>query len=200
MDRGGPVDRYYIERFLAAHSSDIRGRVMEVGEDVYTRRFGSGGVSHLDVLEYPAGTGVGATIVADLASADHLPEAAFDCIIITQTLQFIYDLDAAVSTLYRILKPGGVALVTVPGISQVNRCDRWADRWCWHFTTNSMARLFGARFPPDGVCVAAHGNVLTAAAFLYGVGRPELTAAALDHHDRDYEMVITVRAEKGMDP
>ena len=29
-DRGTCIDRYYIERFLAANSSDIHGRVLEV--------------------------------------------------------------------------------------------------------------------------------------------------------------------------
>jgi len=39
-DRGTPVGRYYIETFLAHRSSDIRGRVLEIGEDAYSRRFG----------------------------------------------------------------------------------------------------------------------------------------------------------------
>ena len=29
-DRGTPVDRYYIEQFLAEHAADVRGRVLEV--------------------------------------------------------------------------------------------------------------------------------------------------------------------------
>lgn len=32
FDRGKPVDRWYIERFLAAHADDVRGRVLEVAE------------------------------------------------------------------------------------------------------------------------------------------------------------------------
>jgi hypothetical protein len=33
LDRGLPVDRHYIEHFLAAHAADIRGRVLEIGDD-----------------------------------------------------------------------------------------------------------------------------------------------------------------------
>ena len=44
---------------------------------------------------------------------------AFDCIIFTQTLHFIYDVRLAIQTLHRILKPGGVLLATFPGISQI---------------------------------------------------------------------------------
>ena len=45
FDRGTPIDRYYVERFLAANAADVRGRVLEIGEDTYTRRFGGGRVS-----------------------------------------------------------------------------------------------------------------------------------------------------------
>ncbi|HEY8583155.1 MAG TPA: hypothetical protein VIL49_09400, partial [Capillimicrobium sp.] len=31
-DRGRPVDRVYIERFLDAHRADVRGTVLEVGD------------------------------------------------------------------------------------------------------------------------------------------------------------------------
>src|SRR6185312_2075371 len=43
--RGGPVDRYYIEGFLARHADDIRGRVLEVGDASYTHRFGGSRVT-----------------------------------------------------------------------------------------------------------------------------------------------------------
>ena len=36
LGRGKPVDRHYIEDFLCRHAADMRGRVLEVGENVYT--------------------------------------------------------------------------------------------------------------------------------------------------------------------
>ena len=39
-DRGKPVDRRYIEAFLATNSVDVRGRVLEIGDSAYTRQFG----------------------------------------------------------------------------------------------------------------------------------------------------------------
>ena len=33
FDRGLPVDRYYIERFLVAHAHDVRGRVLEIKDN-----------------------------------------------------------------------------------------------------------------------------------------------------------------------
>ena len=32
-ERGLPIDRYYIGQFLAAHAQDIRGHVLEIGDD-----------------------------------------------------------------------------------------------------------------------------------------------------------------------
>ena len=56
FDRGLPVDRYYIERFLARHASEIVGRVLEIGDDTYTRRFGGSRVSRSDVLTFITAT------------------------------------------------------------------------------------------------------------------------------------------------
>ncbi|MGH9146087.1 MAG: class I SAM-dependent methyltransferase, partial [Vicinamibacterales bacterium] len=193
-DRGLPVDRHYIERFLSAHAADLRGRSLEAGDDSYTRRFGGERVDRHDVLHPVEGT-PGATIIADLASADQLPSDTFDCIVLTQTLQLIFDLPAAVRTLYRILKPGGVLLVTVPGMSQLSE-DEWGQSWYWSFTTFSARRLFGSVFPAGAVEVAAYGNVLAATAFLHGMATEELRPEELDRNDPSYPLLITVRAVK----
>ncbi len=194
LDRGLPVDRYYITGFLSDHAPDVRGHVLEIAEDTYTRRFGGRRVTRSDVLSMDEGGKT--TIVADLTAADEVPSNTFDCIICTETLHLIFDVQAAIQTLHRILKPGGVLLASFPGISQISRydMDRWGDHW--RFTTVSARRLFEEVFPHDRLSVEAHGNVLVAAAFLYGVVTQELKREELDYHDPDYELEITVRAVK----
>ncbi|MGA7670628.1 MAG: glycosyltransferase, partial [Nitrolancea sp.] len=123
FDRGLPIDRYYIERFLSRHVDDVRGRLLEIGDATYTRKFGGSRVDQSDVLHVHDGN-PHATVVGDLATADHISSDTFDCIILTQTLHLIYELPAAVRTIQRILKPGGVVLATVPGISQISN-DEW---------------------------------------------------------------------------
>jgi SAM-dependent methyltransferase len=193
-DRGLPIDRHYIEAFLAAHACDLRGRALEVGDDSYTRRFGGSRVERRDVLHVVPGA-PGATVIANLAAADHVPSDAFDCIVLTQTLQLIYELPAAVATLHRILRPGGVVLATVPGISQISD-EQWRDTWFWAFTPHSARRLFADAFGPENVEVQAHGNVLAATAFLNGMSAGELRAEELAHHDPSYPLLVTVRAVK----
>ena len=41
FDRGTPVDRWYIERWLAGQAKVIRGSVLEVKDAGYTARFGT---------------------------------------------------------------------------------------------------------------------------------------------------------------
>ncbi|WP_448266963.1 class I SAM-dependent methyltransferase [Nostoc sp. DSM 114159] len=195
FDRGLPVDRYYIENFLACHANDIQGHVLEIKEPLYTYKFGRDRITKGDVLHVETGNPK-ATIVADLTNADHLPSDTFNCIILTQALQFIYDVRAAIKTLHRILKPGGVLLVTVSGISQISSEDM--ERWgqYWSFTTLSTQRLFKEVFDQDKVEVTAYGNVLSAIAFLHGLATEELQKSKLDYHDPEYQVLISARAMK----
>ena len=194
FDRGTPVDRYYIERFLERHATQIGGRVLEIGGDEYMRRFGGSRVSRADVLHVHEGN-PRATIVGDLTDPAVLPAGAFDCIVLTQTLHLIYDARLAVARLHRALAPGGVVLVTVPGISQIDRGE-WGASWFWSFTTESLSRLLGECFGPDDVLVEHHGNVFAATAFLQGLAVEEIDAAMLDPLDRSYQVIVAARARK----
>jgi glycosyltransferase involved in cell wall biosynthesis len=194
-DRGLPIDRYYIEKFLSEHQTDIRGHVLEIADDAYTQQFGGERVTKSEVLHVLPGNPK-ATIVGDLSRADHIFSDTFDCIILTQTLQFIYEVRKALQTLHRITKPGGVVLATIPGISPISRYDM--ERWghYWGFTTLSVRRLFEGVFPADHVQIETFGNILTATAFLYGMAAEELKQQEIEHFDPDYEVIIAVRAVK----
>ena len=194
-DRGAPIDRYYIEQFLTQEAAQIQGRVLEIGDRDYTIKFGENRVLQSDVLHVTADNPE-ATIIADLAeNADGIPSDAFDGIILTQTLQMIYDVRAAVKTIYRILKPGGAALITIPGVSYVS-VDQWKDYWCWAFTTLSAEKLFEEFFPRENLQIESYGNVLSAIAFLQGMATEELQPQELDQRDPSYQVLITIKAIK----
>ena len=195
LERGHGIDRYYIETFLQRHSSDIRNHVLEIAEPLYTRKFGGSRVTHSAVLHAVPGN-PWATLVGDLVTGKGIPREAFDCMILTQTLPFIYDVRAAMTNIYAALKPGGVLLATAAGISQISRYDmeRWGDYW--RFTTLSARLLLEEVFPPTNVAVEAHGNVYVSIAFLTGLAVEELSRERLDYRDPDYELLITLRAVK----
>jgi len=194
-DRGRALDRHYVESFLGSHAADIKGHVLEVGDDVYTRRFGADRVSTSDILHVTAGN-PRATIVADLSDAAHIPDASFDTLIVTQTLHLIYDPKAAVRTMHRILRPGGVLLLTVPGITQVPHGTVWAHLWFWAFTPLSINRMLSEAFGGDAVAVEHFGNVLSASAMLYGLSADDLAPDELDVSDPDYPVIIGARARR----
>ena len=62
-----------------------------------------------------------------------------------------------------------------------------------------MKMLFEEVFRPEDVMVKSYGNVLAATASLQGLISPELRRDELDYWDRDYELVIGVRAKKSSD-
>jgi SAM-dependent methyltransferase len=194
-NRGTPIDRVYIDRFLASHAVDIQGRILEVGGDDYSRKYGSAAkLKSSDVLHVTGGN-PRATIIADLAHAPHIPDGAFDCIILTQVLHLIFDFRSAVHTLHRILGPGGIVLATFPGISQVSRAE-WKESWYWSFTERSAELTFAQCGFGDHVDVEYHGNVLTSIAFLHGLAAEELSEDELNRRDPQYQMLVCVRAVK----
>jgi SAM-dependent methyltransferase len=139
LDRGTPIDRIYIEDFLSKHAPLITGAVLEIGGRFYMKKFGVG-VSKADVLHATADNPE-ATIVGSLEDKGVVLSVTYDCIILTQVLQFIRNPFLALTNCHDALKPGGSVLITVAGISQISRYD--ADRWgdYWRFTPQGLEFL-----------------------------------------------------------
>jgi len=194
-DRGTPLDRFYVHDFLERHAQDVKGAVLEIGEDTYTRRYGAGRITHSDILHIDD-RNPRATIVGDLTDITVIPDGKFDAIILTQTLQFIFDVTSALNTLHRILKPGGVLLLTVPGITSVGAGTVWGSIWMWSFTEISMRRLLVSTFGAESFSIEVHGNVLAATAFLHGLAAEEITPSELAEYDPSYPVIIAARVQK----
>jgi len=194
FDRGQPIDRYYIEGFLTRHSSDIGGRVLEIGDNSYTIRFGGSKVIRSDVLHINAGQ-PGATIVGDLSDPATLPADAFDCVILTQTLHLIFDMQKAIAAVERSLKQGGVLLLTTPGISPIDRGE-WRRTWYWSLTASALSRLLELVFDRRDISIESFGNVFAAVCFLQGLAVHEVQTTKLDILDEAFSIVIAARAVK----
>ncbi len=194
FDRGTPIDRYYIEKFLKDHSVLIQGRFLEVGDDVYIKKFGQN-ITRKEVL-FIDHNNPKATIIGDLTKQETLPNGNMDGFICTQTLNFIYEFQSAIRGIHFLLKPEGVALVTVAGLCQISQydMDRWGDYW--RFTDLSITRAFKEIFGDTNVEVTTYGNVLSAVALLEGIAAEEMTAKELDYCDKVYQVVIAIKAQK----
>ena len=194
--RGRPVDRYYIEKFLEQNAMEIKGHVVEVGDAGYTKRFGGAKVTKSDVWDVNSDNSA-ATIVADLSEAPQVPSNSFDCFVLTQVLVLIRDVRAALSELYRVLRPGGVALISVPGISQTATKPAVADTWWWSFYPRALrSLLLDAGFEKEPLRVDGWGNLKTTVAFLAQVAQSDLKKADFEYHDERYPLIVTARARK----
>ncbi len=192
--RDGPIDRIYINQFIETHASDIRGRALEVMNDHYIARYGTD-VARTDILDLDA-TNTRATFYGDIVDAPGVPDDTFDCVVLTQVLPLVYDPRAALRTVHRILAPGGVLLATTGGISRIAPIEAPVYGHWWHFTSMSARRLCEEVFGEGNVEIETYGNVLAAAAFLFGLGRYDLSDEELAVRDPAYEVTIAIRAVK----
>ena len=195
FSRGLPIDRWYIEHFLEGHAQKIEGRVLEIDTDRYTRKFGGDRVTRSDVLHLSE-MRPGITMVGDLASPDSFPEDAFDCIVLTQTVNLVFDPRAALVSVRKMLKPGGVALITVPGMSPMfgDPDGRWGH--CWGFTTRSLSKLLEDVFADDSVSVESCGNVLSTISFLHGLASEDLKVSELNNRDPEFQLLVLASVVK----
>jgi SAM-dependent methyltransferase len=195
-ERGNPIDRLYIETFLAEHAPDVRGRCLEVKDDLYTRRFGGQNVTRADVLDVNTDNKA-ANVFGDLRHlAAVIADDTYDCFILTQTLQYIDDLDAAVRECRRILKPGGVLLVTLPCLGKVEGLEHNVSGNFWRFTPHAARYLFHRHFGEPNCRIQTWGNVLAGMAFWVGMAQEDLPARRLTEHDPAFPVIVTVRAVK----
>lgn len=194
FDRGKPVDRYYIEKFLKDNAHHIKGRVLEIADSLYSKKFGYK-VEQFEIFGFTAEQS-NATIVGDLTIVSTLPSNAIDCFICTQTLNFIYEFKSAIVGIHHLLKPGGIALVTVSGISQISRYDaiRWGD--FWRFNPQSIERAFKEIFQSRETEITVMGNSYAATMFLKGFAFEECDKSKLDVTDEDYPVIIGLAVKK----
>jgi len=190
IERGKAIDRYYIEKFLEENSHFIKGTVLEIGDRRYTKQFGGERVDKSYVLSRQSSNS-GVDFVADLETGEEVPAEIADCFILVQTLLCTFDVFSAAKNSLKPLKPGGVLLISVPGITQISQYDyeRWGQYWS--FTDQSLIKIYQRLVPEENITITTYGNVKAASAFLYGLSLDELELEDLEYRDRDYQLVIT---------
>jgi hypothetical protein len=189
FDRGTPIDRYYLNRFLDANRFVITGRVLEVQVPSYTKQFGK------DVREshtVDINPDFRATYTCDLADAAQIPTGYYDCFLVPNTLQHIVDLHTALRTMVRVVKPGGTLLASAAGFLPL--IPDGGDYW--RLSAAGWRFVLDEEWAGCDVSVEAHGNCLAAVAAMYGLAQEELSSGELDAHDPRYPVLTTIRCRK----
>lgn len=191
--RGGSIDRIFIEKFLHDHRDCVHGIGLEVMNDNYLKQYGQERITHTDILDIDTNN-KRATLITDLSKADIIPSNKYDCFILTQTIQQIFDVHSALKHAYRILKPGGTLLLTVPGISHYPY--KTGPIRYWSFTEHAVKKLLEEHFNSNQITTQIYGNVGLASAFLFGVGKGELNQNLIKEQDPNYQLIIAAKAVK----
>lgn len=192
FDRGTPVDRYYIERFIKENSEVISGKVLEITDNYYSKTYGGDKVTQSDALDIRV-ENKEANIHGDLRNLNGLIENdVYDCLIITQTYVMIDDYESAIKESLRILKKGGTLLVTMPCLGPV-----WnIENHHWRFTKASAKYVFEKLAPNSKVEVQTYGNVLAGQAFWVGLSIEELSQKELEYNDKFYPLIVSIKVVK----
>jgi SAM-dependent methyltransferase len=190
-DRGTPLHRLYIARFLEERRGSIAGRCLEFNDPGYLRRFGGPRVTSIDVIHIDD-TNPRATIVADLTRDNAIPSAAFDCIVCIHVLHVVADLGRFVRELHRILAPGGVVLVAVPQVSMNDP----GQGELWRFTAQGLARTLASAFPAERTRVTPFGNSMTSAGEIRGLVAEDFLESELRTQDVRFALELCAIAEK----
>jgi len=195
--RGGSICRYYIHQYLKMHQHDIRGNILEIGDRSYTEQFmGKNDKSYVlhfgddfEVTEYD--------FVGDLRTGKGIKRNFYDCIILTQVINFVSDLSELPQILVDCLAPGGVILITANGITNGFKIDRELYGHYWNFTDQGIRQLFDMK---NVECETTYfGNFKVACFFLAGMSTMDLKQQELDYVDEDYQVLVCAKIRKNDD-
>lgn len=194
-NRGGSIVRYYIDDFIKKNQDKITGSVLEIGDRHYTQQYGKslngpGYVLHfnktIDNMEYD--------FEGDLCDGTGMKKNMFDCVILTQVLMYLRDIDRVADILIDSLKENGVLLISVAGIANQSHLDTDRYDYYWNFTEASISKMFDRK---DTECdVYSVGNCKAACAFLQGMSSKELTEEELEYRDKDYPLLVFAVVKK----
>lgn len=190
FDRGTPIDRYWIEKFLKENRKYIKGVCLEISDNRYTRAFGEKSVTKSDILDINK-KNKRANIHGDLRNLSKvISDNTYNTIILTHVLGQIDDFYAAISECKRILKPRGSLLGTSSCLSPTFDI----KNNYWRFTTSSFKYIFSKYF--KSIYVKSYGNVLAGQYFWVGLAQEEIPRKTLEYHDPNFPCIVAIRATK----
>lgn len=190
FERGTPIDRFYVDRFLHAERAVIRGAVLEIQVSGHANKYGHD-LTRVDTLDISPR--FSPTYHCDLADAGPIvPSDTYDCFLLPNTLSHIVRIEEALVQALRVVKPGGVILASVANLLRLTS----EDEDLWRMTAAGWRHVLSRVWPGCAIDVRAHGNCLAAVAALYGLAVEELTRKELEVQDVRFPVLTTIKCVK----
>jgi SAM-dependent methyltransferase len=145
--------RCQIEHWVWSHREALGRDILDVGVYNPRRYLGDGYITFGE-----PDTSTGEDQKGDLLALP-FPSNAFDGVVLTEVLEHCVDPRAAMCEVFRVLKPGGLLLVTSPFLWPDHRTEDYKDYW--RFTEQGWELLLGAfrdvaitpcELTPEGQC------------------------------------------------
>jgi len=128
--------RVQLEHWIWSHRAELGKDILDVG--VYNPRtyLGDGYITFGE-----PDTSTGEDVKGDLLALP-FPDNAFDGVVLTEVLEHCINPPAAVGEVFRVLRPGGLLLVTSPFLWPDHRTEDYKDYW--RFTEQGWQLLLSA--------------------------------------------------------
>ena len=186
FSRGAPVDRYYLDRFVAEIRERVVGEVLEIGGRSANRElYGFPNVTRYQTLDMRPGPGV--DIVGDAHDPAIHPPDSVDSIVAFNVLEHCEQPWKVVENMRLWLRRGGWAFCMVPNAQRIHAMPR--DYWrALPEAVQWMFRDFSTRE------IRQYGNPTTVIAAYLGIAAEELSRDELDEIHLDYPVATCISA------
>jgi SAM-dependent methyltransferase len=187
VGRGTPVGRYYVDKFLKENAEFVRGRCLEFGNARYKSFFP--GIGKHEVVDISAHAGV--DYVCDIHDATGIPKGTFDAVICTQVFNQLAWPEKAAVSIFQLLRPGGVLLLTAPFLNPVDKAPTDFRR----FTPDALDLILrAAGFAIDSISFGGNSNVGLGS--LLGMVMEDFSIAEMEVRDPAYPYNCLIRAHR----
>ena len=189
FERGDPIDRYYINNFIYENKNKIKGKILEIGDNRYSRNY----TGYKKVIGIVPGKNI---LIYNLEKKPKKNIGKFDCIICTQVINYTFDFTSVIKNLHKLLNNGGSLLLTCSSTTRISNYDKNRYGDFWRFTDISLKKILVKFFNKKKIKVETFGNVSVCSKFLYGLSTDELSFKELNFKDKNYPLIICCVAKK----
>lgn len=188
FERGTPIDRYYLDKFISSIRHLVKGKVVEIGGALSNReQYGFENTSTYDAVDLLSSPFV--NICGDIHESNLLKPDYYDTILLFNVLEHCHTPQKVVDNIHNWLASSGYCLAIVPNAQRIH--NNPGDYW--RILPDGMKTLF-QNFAK--VQVTTYGSPTSLIASYMGIAAQELTHDELTEINPLYPVTTCLVAQK----